>query len=267
MGTNNGQGKPPAATVALAGLNLSIGLAADTSADQTLAAIATLKSEHTNLGTELVQARLEIKSLTDLQSELAGQHEALQAEHARLNGSHAEVIDENNQLAAENGARTDTIIELTEKLAAAAASVERLEAERDNLEAERDKAIGKYRIAHRRQTGKGRKCAPLDKANDADDVIEAIDGEVELVFSDGAKEIVGLEPMTVTGSGAWLRHPNGVLLKDRVILGGPAAGERAYSLAGIGLYVDGRQVAWCQLHDPIAIPAGGTAELRDSIIF
>jgi hypothetical protein len=143
--------------------------------------------------------------------------------------------------------------------------------ERDNLAAELDKVVAKYQVERRKHSGKGRSIGmmtrPVDAEKHAAVVADALQGQVELVFSDGKKEITGLDPLLVSGAAAWLRHSTGWLLKDRVPLGGPAAGDRPFEVRGVGLLVDGKQLAWCQLHDAVTVAAGGTVELRDSIIF
>lgn len=177
-------------------------------------------------------------------------------------------------LGVDAGATGDDVIgfigSMREQLAGAVSAEDHaaIVAERDTLAKQLQEVTASYQVkARSRSSGsKARKIGPVD-APTPEDLAAAIGGDVELVFSDGKKEITGIDPRVVTGAPAWERHPGGWMLRDRVLLSGPAPGEAAYAVAGVGLLVDGRQVAWCQLFDPLSVPPGGTSELRNSIIF
>lgn len=93
-------------------------------------------------------------------------------------------------------------------------------------------------------------------------------GGLELVFSDGKKEITGIDPFVINGN-AWQHFGSGWLLTEPVLIDGPDKGEAPFELAGVGL-VDaesGDQLAYCAFPEPITVKANTQTELRRSIIF
>jgi len=82
---------------------------------------------------------------------------------------------------------------------------------------------------------------------------------------DGAREVPGIAPITVTGE-AWKRHAFGVMLTEPVHLEGPQGGAST-RIAGYALLLDGKQVAWCERSMPLPIAPGQRVTIADDILF
>lgn len=90
---------------------------------------------------------------------------------------------------------------------------------------------------------------------------------VELVFSDGARELAGVPAQLIEGD-AWHLAANGVRMRvPSLVVHGPAHGEAPYRLAGYGLLLDGEQVAWAARIDVLQIQASSRHELKDDVVF
>lgn len=89
---------------------------------------------------------------------------------------------------------------------------------------------------------------------------------VEICFTSGGKEVLGLPPVSVQGD-AWKEGPNGLMLTEPVMLYGPAHGQGGFSFDGFGLLIDGKPFAYRErLGGSLQVGPGGKLELRDDII-
>ena len=118
--------------------------------------------------------------------------------------------------------------------------------------------------------GKPRALGPIDGADDATRTaalrkkIEAAD-KVEILFGDGKRD-TGIPPAVVTGD-AWADHARGLKLKEAVELHGPAYGVQSFSIAGYGLVIDGKLVAYTERPEPVLVGANQRVRLEDDIFF
>lgn len=99
----------------------------------------------------------------------------------------------------------------------------------------------------------------LELIDDADDV--------EIVASDGRSELDGVPGFGVSEGGLVERRGQLVLEVPSMRITGPNTGAAQRTIAGFALVVDGEQVAWSQLPDPIPLGAGQEYELKDSVVF
>lgn len=88
---------------------------------------------------------------------------------------------------------------------------------------------------------------------------------VEIVFSDGKREVPGLAPIGVSGA-AWKPHAFGVMLGKPVELEGPD-GNASVSIAGYALLLDGKQVAWRERDMPLQVAPRQRVSITDDILF
>lgn len=90
------------------------------------------------------------------------------------------------------------------------------------------------------------------------------DEELELVFSNGGREIIEFEPVLVRGA-AFDRQGSGrYLLRGALTLRG--AGSELM-VRGVGLMRNGEQVAWCAFPRPVPVPIGGERKFDRMIAF
>lgn len=168
---------------------------------------------------------------------------------------------------------TDQSVEtLQKRIETLEAQVAKLTSERDDAKKAANTARKAASAAKRQLPATPRKVGPLKDGNpttaelremlaDADDV--------ELVFSDGRSELKGIEPRTIAGD-AWIDSLNGLKLNGvDLTVYGPGVGSTggAHSLAGYGLLIDGKQVAWAERPAALTIGAGSTFNLSDDVIF
>lgn len=94
------------------------------------------------------------------------------------------------------------------------------------------------------------------------------DGPVELVFSDGRREIRELAPLLVTGD-AWRVTPRGRVLEAMPMLEPGTIAKPELRVAGIGLLNgDGEQVGWRKLPETILVASGTRVQLpKGTILF
>lgn len=84
----------------------------------------------------------------------------------------------------------------------------------------------------------------------------AFSGPLEIVASDGKKEIRELEPIAVAGD-AWRVTPRGRVLQLEPVLEPGAIQRPELRIAGFGLLNEaGEQVGWCELPEPIVVKGG-----------
>jgi hypothetical protein len=135
----------------------------------------------------------------------------------------------------------------------------------------------KSKIVELEEAGKPRKLGPMAAVFDdpaeaftVDDVMTAIDGadEVVLAFSDGTDEIKGIKPRLVRADAFRFTRGRLHFIDDTLAVTGPGNEETPTTvLAGVALLVDGEQVAWSPMAQPLNIGAGQTINLAGSVIF
>lgn len=134
----------------------------------------------------------------------------------------------------------------------------------------------KAKIVELEEAGRPRKLGPLSAVFDdgaeaftVHDLLTAIDGAGELVlaFSDGENELVGIRPRQVRADAFRFTRGRVQFTDEPLEVTGPGQAGSALSLAGVALLVDGEQVAWSPMAQPIALGAGQTVNLAGSVIF
>lgn len=144
-----------------------------------------------------------------------------------------------------------------------------LTAERDDLIQKLDKAASAAQTSRGKAPAKARKIAPVDDQPKAQDLLELIGAAktVEVAFSNGKTEMADLAPLVITGD-AWAISLDRVKLNvPDLLVHGPGGGEPAYSVAGYGLLLDGKLVAYSARSDALLIGANSQVNLKDDIIF
>lgn len=90
---------------------------------------------------------------------------------------------------------------------------------------------------------------------------------VELVFSDGQRELRGLPSQLIEGD-AWALGANGVRLRGiELEVHGPAHGQPPIRIVGYGLLLDGEPTAYQARIDVLELQPNGRANLKDDVIF
>lgn len=146
----------------------------------------------------------------------------------------------------------------TADLAKASKAVEKGKAD---LKAARAKAAPK--------PAKLREIGPVADQPRGDDLLTLIGAAdtVELVFSDGKREIGKLPPQLIEGD-AWAQAANGVRLRGVSLpVYGPAHDQPAIRLAGYGLLLDGELTAYAPRIEVLELKASQHADLKDDVIF
>ncbi|WP_374650319.1 RyR domain-containing protein [Rhizorhabdus sp.] len=152
-------------------------------------------------------------------------------------------------------------------LDASVADQAELQAEIAKLNSAASRAPAPARTRGKPRAEKRRACGPMDRVDKATlgELIQSAAHEV--VFSDGQSEIAGLEPVMAKPD-AWLRHANGWLFGESVLVDGPQRGAAPFVVAGFGLFdEEGEQVAYSPLHEPVTVAPGSITEFRRTIIF
>jgi hypothetical protein len=90
--------------------------------------------------------------------------------------------------------------------------------------------------------------------------------KVEIVLSDGKREIAGTTPIVAEGE-VWREHVRGYMLRDPVEVSGPQAGQAGFQIDGYALLIDGKQVAYTKRSDPVNVAGGSKVSLADDIFF
>lgn len=134
----------------------------------------------------------------------------------------------------------------------------------------------KSRIVELEEAGKPRKFGPMSavfddpaEAFDAVDLMTAIDAAEELVlaFSDGVNELKGIKPREVQAEAFRLTRGRVHFIDGPLEVTGPGDADTVTTLAGVALLVDGEQLAWSPMAQPLNIGAGQTLNLAGSVIF
>lgn len=95
---------------------------------------------------------------------------------------------------------------------------------------------------------------------------EEDEDKIEIVISDGTREILGIPPIVVTGD-VWRDHTRGKMLRDPVLVHGPQRGASPFAIDGYALLIDGKQVAYTKRPDVINVGADQQVSLADDIYF
>jgi len=139
-------------------------------------------------------------------------------------------------------------------------------AKRDALQAAADAAAAVPRSRASTGSVKLRKVADVDNPS-TEDLMAAIAaaGTVELLFTDGAREISGMPARVIEGA-AWQVSIIGVALAlPQLIVTGP--GPQIIELKGYALFLDGKQAAWAARPDVLRIAPGATMNLAGDVVF
>lgn len=180
---------------------------------------------------------------------------AVFAQVAGLKQALEEAVAGASDLAGELATSAETITELTAERDALAAAVEKVK------KAPRAKAVV---VAGPRKVGplKGEPLATGDLL----ELIQSAEA-VELVFSDGARELVDVPAQRIEGA-AWAVTVTGLALQlPELLVYGPAMGRPPHSLDGYGLLLDGELVAYRSRGEVLSIPAGMKMNLAQDVIF
>lgn len=141
-------------------------------------------------------------------------------------------------------------------------------AARDKAEAATKRA--KAKVTQGDSPAKPRKLAAMKEGSElsGDDLREAIADadKVEIVLSDGTREIAGIPPIVVEGD-TWKEHTLGYMLRDPVEISGPSVGDAGFQIDGYALLIDGKQVAYTKRSDPVNVAGGTKVSLADDIYF
>lgn len=199
---------------------------------------------------------LDATAAVELQGELdaaIARAETAEADAKRLN--------EELNLSEEEGASTDDQIRaLTEERDEAIARAEKAEGGEKKAKASLTKAT---------TPPKPRKFGAIaeDKAITGDDLRTAINDadEVQIAFSDGTREVLGIPPINVAGD-AWGDHQFGTVLKEAATIEGPREGS-SVTIDGYALLLDGKQVAYSRRSTPLQVAPGQRVSLANDIIF
>ena len=111
---------------------------------------------------------------------------------------------------------------------------------------------------------KARKAGPV-KADEGELATAMESGEeLELVFSNGDREITDFEPVLVRGAAFDKRGGGRFALRDKLTVRGAGTEHR---IRGVALLRDGKPVAFCQFPKPVAVPVGGERAFDRMIVF
>ena len=105
-------------------------------------------------------------------------------------------------------------------------------------------------------TGDDGQQSPLDKILLGDDALE-------LVFSNGANELVEFAPYEVRGT-SFNRVGGGWALREAITLKGVSEDTR---VRGVALLHDGKQIAWANFPEPVRVPRGQEVNFDNMILF
>lgn len=173
------------------------------------------------------------------------------------------------------------IEKLGELVTAMDGNIRSIEEERDGLRRRLASQRGattkaKAKIVELEEAGKPRALGPMAAVFDdpaeaftVEDILTAIDGaeEVVLAFSDGKAELRGIKPRRVSAEAFRLTRGRLFLTEGPLEVTGPGDEDTVTMLAGVALLVDGEQVAWSPMAQPLKIGAGQTLNLAGSVVF
>lgn len=146
------------------------------------------------------------------------------------------------------------------------AQLEALTKQSDKLRGQLGKAKAKAAAYEAEKPAKARAIGPLKEEIAADDLLELVKAAefVEVVFSDGKREITKLAPRRIEGE-AWRVGIAGLgLTLPELIVEGP--GGRC-EVMGYGLLIDGELVSYRPCLDVLILSAGGRYNVAGDLVF
>lgn len=205
-------------------------------------------------------------------------------------GDHAE---QQGLVQGDDEAEIDFAVRCIEKLGdllvEADASIQRFESEnaalRDEIKASARRLTSqkgattkaRRRIIELEQAGKPRELGPMAAVFDeavepgvsAAELLKAIEDAdvIELAFSDGHHEVMGVPPRQVEAGGFRLQRGRLLFVDGPLEVAGPGEEGQPYSIAGAALLLDGRQVGWSPFAQALAVGAGQRVNVAGSVIF
>lgn len=204
-----------------------------------------------------------------LQAELGSAKAALaeaQAELVRVEVENAAVTQARDLLATDLEAATAKASDDAKALSDAQAVIDTLTKDKTDL-LEKLKATEDAPRAELVAVTKVRNVGPVEKNPSPAKLLEMIQqgGSVQIAFSDGKKEIAALPPMDITGQ-AWAVQVTGLALRVGSLVISPT-GDGAADLAGYGLFIDTKQVAYAARIDRLRIAPGQKMNITNDVIF
>lgn len=198
---------------------------------------------------------------------------------AALTTKHDKAVADLAAMTGERDQANASVADLTKSLEEAKADLAAMTAERDVAVADlasANKAVakGKTDLAKARakaapKPAKLRAIGPVTNQPRGEDLLTLIGAAdtVELVFSDGKRELGALPPQLIEGD-AWAMAANGIRLRGVSLpVHGPAHGQPPIKLAGYGLVLDGELTAYSARIDVFALQPNAQADLKDDVIF
>lgn len=179
---------------------------------------------------------------------------------------------ETQTVGVDTGVTRDVLAELSDMTAERDALQVKLEASDKalaDLQAELVKAKAKPKASAAAKPAKARKLEPVDHGLSSGELIELIKGadHVVVAFSDGKREIAGLEPLLIEGD-AWAVTAAGLSLRlPQLRVFGPAGLAAPYQLHGYALLIDGELVAYSRRVEVLAINANSEIDLTNDVVF
>lgn len=116
---------------------------------------------------------------------------------------------------------------------------------------------------------KPRKLGPIEDQLKPGELAELLAGtpRVEIAFSDGKHELVGVPPVSVPGECFTFRRGRLLLDVEQLMVRGPADERGARVLAGYALLIDAEQVAWLpRMGGELTLGAGQTYQLKGDVV-
>lgn len=114
---------------------------------------------------------------------------------------------------------------------------------------------------------RARRAGPLDEPLSREALRDRLANadDVEIVFSDGARELLDVASIDIAGP-VWRESSLGLLLDKPVDVKAPHDNPPV-TIAGVALFIDGKQAAYQRRSDPLTVPAGQCVRLENDIIF
>jgi hypothetical protein len=190
----------------------------------------------------------------------------VQAQLTAALAANAELADD---FKAVSSALDDLKREQADAAASAAAELEKLTAERDVLfdklaKALKDKeSAPKVKVA---PAAKARATEAIDNPKPAElQAMIAAAGHVQLVFSDGKREILAVPARDITGN-AWAVTVVGLALRVPELLIS-ASGDAPVEISAYALFIDTKQVAFAKRFEPLRVTPGQSFNISNDVIF
>lgn len=240
---------------------------ADDALPKAIARIAALEGELRAAADALPKAEARVAELEGVVANLEKSLELTDGERSRLDQRVGELTSElasANERADRERERADAAEKRAEEAETAGAELAR------RLSATKGVATKAKREAEVLRLEKSPVSRPVGAPTqpyDRDALAAALDaGDVEIVFSNGHRELHELAPLQVGGD-AFQRGSRGFALKQAVeVEPGPMDAERI-EVRGFGLLADGVQVGWCGLPAPVSVPRNGRVQFDRCILF